>query len=179
MIEALTASLTSGYGRFRARLAECPDTEGEQAVIRLLVGSLVFLYGILLGLFQGWSADLKAALLMVIPFYPLSFAIIAWILVRPVKIVARRYAGMLLDMVTVTYLLYSSGEVGAPVYSVYLWVTFGNGFRFGRQYLLASAAMNLVGFLWATELSPYWADHVNLVIGLATITVAILGHGVL
>jgi two-component system, sensor histidine kinase RpfC len=167
MSGSLTARLRSSFCRFRARLAECPETEGEQAVIRLLVGSLVFLYGILQGLIVGWSADLKAAMLMPIAFYPLSFAIIAWIQIAPVKIVARRYAGMLLDMVTVTYLLYSSGEFGAPVYSVYLWVTFGNGFRFGRQYLVASAVMNLTGFLWATELSPYWADHTNLVVGLA------------
>ena len=167
MIEGLAATLRSGFGRFRARLAESPETEGEQAVIRLLVGSLALLYGVLLGLFQGWSTDLKAALLMAVPFYPLSFAIIAWIVIDPVKIVARRYAGMLLDMVTVTYLLYSSGEVGAPLYSIYLWVTFGNGFRFGRHYLLASAIMNLTGFIWATEVSPYWADHPNLVVGLA------------
>ena len=38
MIKSLAADLVSGYGRLRARLAECPETEGEQAVIRLAVG---------------------------------------------------------------------------------------------------------------------------------------------
>jgi two-component system sensor histidine kinase RpfC len=167
VIKSLAVDLVSGYSRLRARLAECPETEGEQAVIRLAVGSLGLVYGIVLGLVQGWSTELKAAFLMAIPFYPFSLLIIGWILAEPGKIVVRRYAGILLDAVTVTYLLYSSGEVGAPFYVIYLWVTFGNGFRFGQRYLLASAVMNLAGFLAATELSPFWAMHPNLVFGLA------------
>jgi len=52
VIKSLAADLrrvTAGCG---ARLAECPETEGEQAVIRLAVGSLGLVYGIALGLVQ-------------------------------------------------------------------------------------------------------------------------------
>ena len=167
MIRAFAAGLKPAYDQLRARLVECPEAEGEQALIRLLVGALALLYGILTGLFQGWSTELRSALLVAIPFFPLSFAIVVWILIHPTKIVARRYAGMLLDMMAVSYLLHSSGEFGTPLYSIYLWVTFGNGFRYGQKYLLVSATMNLFGFLWATESSPYWAEHTSLVLGLA------------
>ncbi|MBE0604638.1 MAG: response regulator, partial [Deltaproteobacteria bacterium] len=47
-----------------------------------------------------------------------------------------------------------------------LWVTFGNGFRFGRKYLLFSAVISTVGFGLAIFLNPYWNDKRIVGIGL-------------
>jgi two-component system sensor histidine kinase RpfC len=161
------ADLRALGDRLRARLAQCPDTEAEQALIRLAIGLVCVLYAGALGIFGGWSHDVEAAFRSAWLFFPLSLLIIGWILASPAKNVPRRYAGNLIDTSTVTYVIYAAGEVGAPFYIIYLWVTFGMGFRFGRRYLLVSAVLSLTGFLVATELSPFWAVHPNLTVGLA------------
>jgi two-component system sensor histidine kinase RpfC len=121
----------------------------------------------MVGVGRGWSDDVLAGFSTAAPFFLAALLIIAWILHNPTKVVVRRYAGMLVDIVTVTYLLYVAGDFGAAFFVVYLWVTFGNGFRYGQGYLLASAVLSLVGFVGATELSPFWAAKPNLIIGLA------------
>ena len=49
---------------------------------------------------------------------------------------------------------------------VYLWVTLGNGFRYGEKYLYLSTAVSLVGFASVALFTPYWATHGGLAIGL-------------
>src|SRR6266508_6562302 len=51
------------------------------------------------------------------------------------------------------------GERGAFVLFVYLFITFGNGFRFGRLYLHACQLMGIVGFALVLLLSPFWSQH--------------------
>jgi CheY-like chemotaxis protein/HPt (histidine-containing phosphotransfer) domain-containing protein len=59
-------------------------------------------------------------------------------------------------------------EGGAVLLGVYLFVTFGNGFRFGRAYLHACQAASIAGFCVALWLSPFWSQH--LVIGTGFLT---------
>ena len=47
-----------------------------------------------------------------------------------------------------------------------LWVIFGNGFRYGRKYLFASAAIGTVSFGVAIFENFYWSDKIPLGIGL-------------
>jgi len=51
------------------------------------------------------------------------------------------------------------GERGAFVLFVYLFITFGNGFRFGRLYLHACQLMGILGFSLVLWLSPFWSKH--------------------
>ncbi|MDJ0956904.1 MAG: ATP-binding protein, partial [Arenicellales bacterium] len=51
------------------------------------------------------------------------------------------------------------GKLGAPLFVAYLWVTFGNGFRYGRAYLFCSMFLNLFGFSVVVALSPYWQNN--------------------
>ena len=57
--------------------------------------------------------------------------------------------------------------MGAPWFGVYLWVTLGNGFRYGEKYLYLSTAVSLLGFATVAKFTPYWASHEGLAIGLA------------
>src|SRR5439155_8279909 len=67
--------------------------------------------------------------------------------------------GMIADNAVTTYCLIRLGEGGAVVLSVYLFITFGNGFRFGRVYLHACQSMGIVGFALVLFLSPFWSKH--------------------
>lgn len=51
------------------------------------------------------------------------------------------------------------GEPAAPLYAVMLWVTIGNGMRYGSTYLRVATAMGCLAFLCTVMLSPYWRGH--------------------
>jgi two-component system sensor histidine kinase RpfC len=54
------------------------------------------------------------------------------------------------------------GEGGAVLFGAYLFITFNNGFRYGRFYLLACQLMGLVGFSVVLAMSPFWSNHVTI-----------------
>ncbi len=70
----------------------------------------------------------------------------------------RRVSGMALDILMTSVYLNILSEYGAPLFAVYLWVIIGNGFRFGVEYLLASAVLSIAGFLWVANNSSYWGE---------------------
>jgi two-component system, sensor histidine kinase RpfC len=41
----------------------------------------------------------------------------------------------------------------------YLYIIFGNGFRYGRAYLFACQALSVVGWAAAGFFVPYWQEH--------------------
>jgi two-component system sensor histidine kinase RpfC len=63
--------------------------------------------------------------------------------------------------------------MGAPWYGVYLWVTLGNGFRYGEKYLYVSGMASLAGFGVVVFTTPYWATHQELAVGL-TVTLLVI-----
>jgi two-component system sensor histidine kinase RpfC len=61
---------------------------------------------------------------------------------------------------TITCLaMYSAGEIGAPLFTVLLWITVGYGARFGSHYLYLGMLLSTTGFLILINLTPFWAAH--------------------
>ena len=59
----------------------------------------------------------------------------------------RRYAGVVLDTsMTSIFMCLLPGGYGVPLFSVYLWVIIGNGFRYGSSYLIVSSVLSVTGF---------------------------------
>jgi two-component system sensor histidine kinase RpfC len=166
----------SNLARFRARLAARPDTEHEQAIIRLLVGAVLFPY-LLPQVFVGkgvhGQADLMFLLAMVC-FLVLAAGVFAWICISPASSSVRRVAGSVLDMGTATWFMYNTGEYGTPLYIVYLWTIFGNGFRYGKPYLYNSLALAVVGFGIVLVFNDYWVQNrtagVSLLVGMIVLS---------
>jgi diguanylate cyclase (GGDEF)-like protein len=66
------------------------------------------------------------------------------------------------------------GEGGAAaVAAIYLWVTLGNGFRYGVAYLYACAILSIIGFGSVYLFSDYWHEQrilsINILLLLALI----------
>jgi two-component system sensor histidine kinase RpfC len=106
---------------------------------------------------EGNSQDLL--ILGVSVFLVFSALLFASIVVWPAANVARRILGMIADSATTTFCVALSGEVGIAIFGVYLFISFGNGFRYGRSYLFGCQAMCLVGFIGVLILSDYWEQH--------------------
>jgi two-component system, sensor histidine kinase RpfC len=148
--------------RLRARLTVRPDTEHEQAIVRLVVGALIVIY-----LLPGALArQLEPTILVMLGYLVASAAIFVHILARPGESPTRRMLGALADLGTLSWVMAFLGDTAAPLFLVYVWVTLANGFRFGQRYLLASLAISVIGFwvvLWTSE---FWQQHSSVGYGL-------------
>jgi len=85
----------------------------------------------------------------------------------------RRLLGNWLDVVGTTVFLSLAGDIAVVLIGVYLWVTFGNGFRFGKKYLYHSQAISILGFLIATQVNPFWAKHQPIIVGFFLMLIAL------
>ncbi len=95
-----------------------------------------------------------------------SISLFVHLLYHPGISVGRRLIGMVSDLGLFSYGMYVGGEAFAPLYPIYLWTIFGNGFRFGVPYLFAATATSVVGFGIAIVSAPFWHEHRGLAAGL-------------
>src|SRR5713226_50990 len=156
-------ALKSILARIRARLAARPDSEHEQALIRVAIAAGLLLYFIAIDIVVG---EVTQGLVVAGAFLPLSLLIFAAILANPGVSRLRRIGATLLDTGMCTFCMAVSGETGAPLYVIYLWVTFGNGFRYGKPYLYHSLVWSAVGFGLVLAMNDYWVENRTLGIGL-------------
>jgi two-component system, sensor histidine kinase RpfC len=81
-----------------------------------------------------------------------------------------------LDMAILTYMIYVSNNAGSPLIFLYLWITFGNGLRFGKQLLLASTLFSIISFTIVINFSPFWQEQKNLAYGFFIIIIALSSY---
>ncbi|MDH3563190.1 MAG: ATP-binding protein, partial [Gammaproteobacteria bacterium] len=155
------------FATIRTRLSNRPDSEHEQALIRLVIAIIVSGYFFTSAtidnlIFQGLSPSLYLCLCILL----YAIGIIFWILIRPQTSVVRRTFGIIFDMSATTYALYISAELGAPFFGIYLWVVFGNGLRYGPGYLYLATFLSVFGFTFVLSYAEYWNAHRTLGAGL-------------
>jgi two-component system sensor histidine kinase RpfC len=149
------------------RLARRSDSEHEQSLIRIAFGLATLGYVVSLEQLGVASRDtLRYPLMIASTGLLLSIGIFAHIVTDPRSSPPRRCCGMILDLTALTAFLHTGDEFTAFWYPVYLWVTLGNGFRYGHRYLLASAALSVVGFSFVIATADYWHSQPLLSLGL-------------
>ena len=157
-------TLKSTLAGIRARLSGRPDSEHEQAIVRLLIAAVLFLY--LLPQAFG-SRELNLLLFAAMVCYTtLCSAVFAWIYFSPGASPARRVFAAFLDVASTSAFMYYLGEYGAVLYIAYLVVTFGHGSRYGKPYLYNALVLSVVGFSVVLTFSDYWIQNRVLGIGL-------------
>ena len=149
-------------------LAGVHRPELEQSLLRVAIGGLVLVYLIFNSYQDSKITDEEASVLFVaIGFFVFSIALTAQILTSHSVSVMRRFIGMIADNGVTSFCLIQTGEPGAVIIGVYLFITFGNGFRYGRTYLHACQIMSLVGFTLVVTMSDFWRQEMSLSIGIA------------
>lgn len=142
-----------------------PDSEHEQAVIRLLVGFVAATY-ILFAVFSKDGEHPYLIISLISLFFVVAVSIVVSIIRNPGVHPHRRICGIITDNVSATAALYLNGDLTAPIFVVYLWVTFGNGFRFGKRYLLLSMTLSILGFGSVLLMSDTWSAGTSINLGL-------------
>lgn len=148
--------------------------ELEQAALRVVLVTLVYVYVVWTVLKDGILSSSDTEFLVVgAGFVALGIAILCKVMLSTEASMLRRVLGMLADNGATTYCLIQMDEGGAFVLGVYLFVAFGNGFRFGRAHLHVSQALAIVGFGTVLVVSPFWSKHLMISMGFMT-AIAIL-----
>ena len=161
----------------KRRLAGRPDSEHEQAVVRVvIVLVLAAYYGSLAIAHPQAREGFVTGTLVAAGYGFVSLAFFGWIVAQPRVHPVRRLLAMVSDHSTLATLLVLGGSWGGALYPIYLWITFGNGFRFGNRYLAASAAVSVVAFAAAGWMNPFWHDHMALTVGLALGLIVLPGY---
>lgn len=133
--------------------------ERGQALLRVFVGTAVMLYVV-------WayaSADAARVIfhwfVFAITFVSVS-AVLFWHTMRAQKTNAwRRYLANVTDIAAISFTMIATGQAGIPLFMLYLWVTFGNGFRYGVTALFVSTLLSLLGFTAVVTLNDVWQSY--------------------
>ena len=159
---SLIAGVRGAIAALRARLAARPDTEHEQAIVRLITGAVVVLYL----LPDAVAQALSPTVIVMLAYLAAALVLLVHILILPGQSPMRRVLGVFADLVTLTWVMATLGERAAPLFLAYVWITLANGFRFGRRYLLLSLALSIGGFAVVIWGNDYWQAHRGVAYGL-------------
>ena len=153
---------------------QCDKVEMEQAGLRLAISSIFMLYVIA----HMINADVvtsgeKMGLFYLVAFICLSSLLFFSIIHKKNKSVIRRLLGAWLDIGGTTLFMSLTSDVGVVLIGVYLFVTFGNGFRYGKKYLYHAQVLSVIGFLITLNISPFWEAHHTIAYSLMTMLVVL------
>lgn len=143
-----------------------PSPEMEQALLRVVLGTLaaIFVFGQLSPIQAKFYLPVYLGLIY-LPVFLISKQLFTD--------TQRRLAGMVLDLGTISYGIFLAGEQGAVLVFLYLFITIGNGFRYGIKYLFAAQIASIVSFLLVIKLSSHWHEHLMDSIGIL-LTMAVI-----
>lgn len=156
----------------QGRLANRPDSEHSQVFVRIAITGLFISY-------LGWqvggdsSPALYGTWLILLGELLVSVGLLVGILVNPGPSHARRWLGMLADYAAMAGVMHLMGEAATPLYAAYLWVTIGNGMRYGPSYLYAATVWAAASFLAVILTTPFWLANTYLSWGLSFGLVAV------
>lgn len=158
----------------RQRLSNRPDSEHGQALVRLMIFIGVMVYLLLGAALGGVAQDVsQTALAMSSIGVAIGTVLFCWILWAPGKSNVRRIIGMIADYGLMSTAMALMGEPLAWLYVIMMWVTVGNGLRYGNRFLAGAVSMAAFGFAAVLLTNTYWESNLSLGVGLLVGLVAV------
>ena len=155
------------------RLFHRADSELEQIIIGAIWVAIILIYLFLVSPLKmaalpefGLETSRDWALWVISAGLCICWALLLHIMLVPQVSVPRRYVGMNAYLWIQSLLLAIGGVFYAPMFCIYLWVTFGMGFRYGLKYLLVATLISVTGFFVVIQVSPYWGARPAVAYGL-------------
>lgn len=142
--------------------AERADTEHEQIVIRLVFPIVILIYTQATAWVMGFPENIVNITVVVGVTVCVSWLFLIHIMLSPAVSLVRRGLGIFADLTPLTIALATGGEALSVLYPTYLWIVFGNGFRFGVGFLTLATGVSIVGFAIVIAVSDFWGAHTNV-----------------
>lgn len=169
------------FPKFLTLKKQRPDSEHQQATIRVLFWVVFSAYFSFDGHWvpRGDAGGVTLPVLMG-GYGVFSIVLLLACLLDDKVSSYRRIAGMVADYLIITLLMgLNTTQYSALLGGMYLWVTLGNGFRYGVRYLrLATlfAGISLIGIL---ALNPFWTSNFpiwgGLFFGIVAVSIYVSG----
>ena len=159
---------------FADRAAGRDTFELEQSYIRVGISVTILVLLLFHRFIYAASKAVDSGAIAITTFYLLASVVLTGlILFGRKKSVGRRLAGAWVDIGVVTMFMTFAGDTGIMLIGGYLWVIFGNGFRFGRKYLIHAQLLSIAGFLAAIQINTYWENHEAVIYGMFLMLLAL------
>ncbi|SFT57814.1 two-component system, sensor histidine kinase RpfC [Pseudovibrio denitrificans] len=146
-----------------SRITQLGGGEGEMSLNRFMFTLLITPY-LASNITFGSAENFQTNVIMT-TFALGSVALLAHLLYSKQVSSLRRVLAIFLDVGAVSAGLYAGGEYLSILFPIYLWVIFGNGFRFGLDYLALATIASVSGFAVVLT-TPYWQGEFILGLGL-------------
>jgi diguanylate cyclase (GGDEF)-like protein len=154
------------FATVRERLAGRSDSEHIQALVRVVIACIVWLYIFYLNASDKLFPNQHHAPLVISGALLIAICIFASIVIWPQTSPQRRLLGMTLDFSTLSYFMYLMEDKAVVFFAIYLWVTIGNGLRYGSRYLYTAMIMGIISFTTVFISSSYWKQQWGFSTGL-------------
>ncbi|NQZ53953.1 MAG: response regulator [Piscirickettsiaceae bacterium] len=148
----------SSITKLKNRVRQTGDSEPEQIVLRLVIGLMLICY-FCFPWAEGetFSQSITSlGSLITLGYYGGAMAIAFSLMLSPRVSPIRRICGIILDMGSLSIVMFLVGSESIVLFVLYLWVILGNGFRYGLVYLYISLMVSLIGFSIAITWGEYW-----------------------
>ncbi len=166
--------MDASFAGLKARLSDRTDSEHGQVLVRLVLITIILLYTLLPSSRAALDPAAYPVVLVIVTVGLVNgLALMLWLLAAPAKSHARRTLGMLADYGLLGGAMVAMGEPLAWTYVILMWVTVGNGLRYGNHYLIAAVAMASASFACVLVFTQYWIDNRPLGLGLLMGLVAV------
>ena len=153
--------------KLRPQRSDALGRERGQAVVRLVLSLVAEAYLVFSHIPLDFSHGIPDWLLLSLGFVLFSVMIVIASQRADESVWWRRLIANIADVGIVTIGLATLGEVGIPLFVLYLWATLGNGIRFGLSSLAVSAVLSLIGFAVVVATTELWQSHVMMSVGVA------------
>jgi len=147
-------------GKGRTLFGASISVELEQAFLRLFLVLFGMAYGVVVayrGVFE--EGHLTPVVILGCVYVGFSFVSILHVYFRPEGRVWRHSAYMSVDILVTSVVMHNFGRYGVPFFVFYVWLTVGNGFRYGYREMILCAILSLSGFVWVLISTQYWQDE--------------------
>lgn len=136
------------------------NLELEQSMMRLVLVGAALIYGKTVVSWGTFDVSEMASVVHLGYLYLfLSAFSVLHVYLKPQGSRWRHSVYMMLDITFTSFVIHHFGEYGTPYFVFYLWLTVGNGFRYGYRELILCAALSFVGFSIVGLTTQYWKEQ--------------------
>ena len=147
-------------GRGQVLFGASSNVELEQTFLRLLLVFIGTAYGLAISYWGVFDDEYLTPVVTLGYFYVIFSAVsILHVYLHPDGHKWRHSVYMCTDIVVTSVVMHYFDKYGVPFFVFYLWLTVGNGFRYGHKQLILCAGMSLCGFMIMCLFTPYWREE--------------------
>lgn len=161
-------------GTFEAREHESYEAERSQAIVRIVLVPILAIYiWIVAWLDNAATSYANGFAAYYFAYVPVSWLLLWCVVAKPVVYRPRRLVSMGCDYIAFLSAMSIGGAALLPLYAALLWVTVGNGLRFGPRYLILATAMALVTIALSSYFNAYWRENPYVALTLVMTTILV------